>query len=92
MGFVSADKLLFASYKLAYGMAKSKELHTIAKNLTKPCAVQMACMFFGKEAKQKLQQGPFSDIVISSRIVDMSNNIVNQVIIDVKNSRTKISI
>ena len=46
-----------------------------------------------KKAKQKLQQVPLSDTVISNRISDISNDILNQIIIiDIKNSPTKISI
>ena len=52
----------------------------------------MASIVLRKEAKQKLALVPLSDNVISSRISDMSNDILNQVIIDIKNNPTKISI
>ena len=52
----------------------------------------MASIVLGKEAKQKLQQVPLSYNVILSKISDKSNDILNQVIINVKNSPTKISI
>ena len=92
MGFVPADKpLLLASYKVAYEIAKNKKPHTIAENLIKPCALEMAGIVLGKEAKQKLQQVPLSDNVISSRISDMSDDILKQVITDIKSSPTKIS-
>ena len=92
MGFVPADKLLLlASYKVVYEIAKSKKQHTIAENLIKPCALEMAGIVLGKEAKQKLQQVPFSDKAISSRISDMSDDILKQVITDIKSSPTKIS-
>ena len=92
MGFVPADKsLLLASYKVAYEIAKNKKPHTIAENLIKPCALEMAGIVLRKEAKQKLQQVPLSDNAISSRISDMSDDILKQVITDIKSSPTKIS-
>ena len=91
MGFVSADKsLLLASNKVAYEIAK--KTHIIAKKAIKLYGVKMASIVLAKKAKQKLQQGPLSDNVISSRISEMSNDIQNQAIIDIKNSPTKISI
>ena len=53
--------------------------------------MEMASIVLGKETKQKLQV-PLSDNVISSRISDKSNDILNHVIIDIKNSPTKILI
>ena len=90
---VSADKpLILAFYKVAYEIAKNKKTHTISENAIKPYAVEMASIVSGKEPKQKLQKVPLSDNVILSRISDMCNDILNQVIIDIKNSPTKISI
>ena len=92
IGFTSADKpLVLASCKVAYEIAKNKKTHTIAENAIKLWAVEMASIVLGKEAKQKLQV-PLSDNVMLSRISDKSNDILNQVIIDVKNSPTKILI
>ena len=93
MGLISADKpLLLATCKVAYEIVKNKKTHTIAKNAIKPWAVEMGSIVLGKEAKQKLQKVPLSDNVILSRISDKSNDILNQVIIDIKNSPTKILI
>ena len=92
MGFVPADKpLLLASYIVAYEIAKSKKPHTIAENFIKPCGLEIAGIVLGKEAKQKLQQVPLSDNAISSRISDVSDDILKQVIADIKSCPTKIS-
>ena len=73
-------------------LPKTKKPILLLKNAIKPYAVEMASIVLGKEAKQKLQKVPLSDNVILSRISDMCNDILNQVIIDIKNSPTKISI
>ena len=92
-GFISAEKpLLLASYKVAYEIAKQKKPHTIAESLIKPCALEMASIVLGKDAKRKLQVIPLSNNTISSRICDISYDILNQVNSDIKNSPTKISL
>ena len=49
-GFVSAGKpLLLASDHVAYNVAKSKQPHTIAEELIKPCVLQMTEDVLGKD-------------------------------------------
>ena len=92
-GFVRAEKpLLLGSYKVAYEIAKQEKPHTIAESLIKPCALEMASIVLGKDAKRKLQAVRLSDNTISSRICDISYEILNQIITDIKNSPTKISL
>ena len=52
----------------------------------------MASIVLGKDAKRKLQAVPLSDNTISSRICDIRYEILNQIITDIKNSPTKISL
>ena len=52
----------------------------------------MDSIVLGKDAKQKLQAVPLSDNTISSRICDINYDILNQIITDIKNSPTKISL
>ena len=88
--FISAEKpLLLASYKVTYEIVKQKKPHTIAESLIKPGALEMASIVLGKDAKRKLQAVSLSDNIISSRICDISYDILNQVITDIKNSPTK---
>ncbi|XP_076352731.1 protein FAM200C-like [Tachypleus tridentatus] len=92
-GFSPTEKpLLRASYEVAYQIAKSKKPHTIGEELIKPCALEMAKIVLGKEAEKKLQQVSLSNDVIHNRIIDMSVDILEQVVADIKASPVKISL
>jgi len=92
-GFISHEKpLLQASYQVAYICAKKKKPHTIAEELVKPCALEMAKIMLGTEAQQKLQQIPLSNDVIRTRISDISKDILQQVIEDIKASNVPVGI
>ena len=73
-------------------MAKSKKPHTIAEDLIKPCTLEMETIILGKEARKKFEQVPLSNNVIHNRISDLSEDILDQVISDVRASPFKISI
>ncbi|XP_076372943.1 protein FAM200C-like [Tachypleus tridentatus] len=91
-GFSPTEKpLLRASYEVAYQIAKSKKPHTIGEELIKPCALEMAKIVLGKEAEKKLQQVSLSNDVIHNRIIDMSVDILEQVVAVIKASPVKIS-
>ena len=93
LGFVSAGKpLLLASYHVAYNVAKSKKPHTIPEELIRPSASQMAEYVLGKEASKKLELVPLSNSIIQSRIQDLSLNVLDQVIAEIKASSLKISL
>ena len=51
--------------------------------------MKTASIVLGKKAKQKLKQEPLFDNLISSRISDMSNDMLNQVIIDIKTAQQR---
>ncbi|XP_076315072.1 protein FAM200C-like [Tachypleus tridentatus] len=92
-GFSPTEKpLLSASYEVAYQIAKSKKPHTIGEELIKPCALEMAKIVLRKEAEKKLQQVSLSNDVIHNRIIDMSVDILEQVVADIKASPVKISL
>ena len=67
-------------------------MHTIGKTLVKPAALQMANIMLGKAAKDKLALVPFSNDFVKSPINDISEDIFNQVVADVKASPTKFSL
>ena len=81
-----------ASYYVAYKVAKSKKPHTIAEEVIKPCAVAMAKIFLEKEASNKLKLVPLSNNVIQRRISDLSLDILDQVIADIRAGHLKIAL
>lgn len=81
-----------ASYQVAYQIAKSKKPHTVDEELIKPCALEMAKIVLGKEAEKKLQQVSLSNDVIRNRIIDMSEDILEQTVADIKASLVQISL
>ena len=70
-------------------MCQKNKPHTISEELVKPCAMEMAKSLLGVEAEQKLSLVPLSNDIITSRIRDMSEDILQQVIADVKASPIK---
>ena len=87
-GFSGTQKpMLEASYKVAYLIAKDKKPHTIGETLIKPCVLEMVELVCGKEHRKEIEKIPLSNDVIQSRISDMSLNILQQVISEMKNSQ-----
>jgi len=84
-GYTQAP-LLEASFKVAYLIAKNKKPHTIGEKLIKPCALEMVASVLGKQQRKQIAEIPLSNDVISSRILDMSADILDQVIGELKNS------
>ena len=92
-GFVLINKpVLTASYEVAYLIAKQGKPHTIGETLVKPAALKMANIMLGKAAENKLSQIPLSNDTISSRIDDMSNDILAQVVADLISSPAKFNL
>ena len=96
-GFSSPEKpILLASCEAAYQIVKSKKPHTVGEELIKPCILKIADIVLGKEAAKeaakKLQQVSLSNDVIQNRIIDMSEDILEQVIADIKASPVTISL
>jgi hypothetical protein len=73
-------------------MASFKKPHAIAENLIKPSAMEMVKTVLGPDASKKLQQIPLSNNCIRNRINYMGDDIVNQLISDIKACSTKITI
>lgn len=84
--------LLQASYHVAYLCAKKKKPHNIAEELVKPCALEIAKIVLGSEAYNKVKQISLSNDVIRSRIKAMSEDILQQIVEDIKNSPVRVSV
>ena len=72
--------MLVASYKIVYRIAKEKKPHSIAETLIKPCALEMTEIVCGSDQRRKLEGIPMSNNVVKSRIDDISENILEQVV------------
>ena len=84
------DKLILtASYEVAYLIAKQGKPHIIGETLVKPGAMQLAKIMLRKETENKLFLVPLSDDVVKSRINDIVEDILSQVVADSKASPTK---
>ncbi|XP_068230406.1 protein FAM200C-like [Palaemon carinicauda] len=93
LDFVPVEKpLLQASYEVALLCAKKKKAHTIAEELVIRCALEMVKIVLGRESEKKLKQIPLSNDIIHSRIHDMSQDVLQQVITDLKASPVRVSI
>ena len=86
-GFIKTQKLcLEASYKVAYCIAKEMKPHTIGETLVKPCALEMTELVCGTEHMKKLEAVHLSNDTINSRIIGIPNNILEQVMEELKAS------
>ncbi|XP_068240056.1 protein FAM200C-like [Palaemon carinicauda] len=91
-GFSAPRKpLLEASYKVSYMIAREKKPHKIGETLVKPCALEMAKIVLGEEAAKKLSQVSVSNDTVHQRIKDMSQDIITQVVREIKQIPAKIS-
>ena len=73
MGFTSVENPhLFALYKVAYRIAEAMKPHTLAKDVIKPCVIDMANIILGDGAARKLKQAVLSNDTVCKRINDLS--------------------
>ena len=89
-GFAPIDKpILTASYEVAYLIAKQGKPHIIGETLVKLVAMQLAKIMLEKEAENKLSFVPLSNDLVKNRINDIGEDILSQVVADLKASPTK---
>ncbi|XP_042228307.1 zinc finger BED domain-containing protein 5-like [Homarus americanus] len=77
-----------ASYEVSIEIAKKKKAYTIDETLIKPCALKMVKRVLGKASERKIQQISLSDDAVKRRISEMSDDIMKQVIQEIKSSPT----
>ena len=78
--------LLRASYKMAYQSMQVKAGHSPKKNRIKPCTIRMVELALGTEAAKKMKDVPISNDVIADGIADMSCEILDPIIQEIKDS------
>ena len=92
LGMIFVDKsLLLALYKVAYKVSKSKKSYTIAGELIKRCAIKMAANVLGQNNK-KLILVPLTNNTMQNPINEMSEDVLVEVITNIKFSSLKISL
>jgi hypothetical protein len=72
------EKVLLASYKVAYKVAKCKKPHTIAEQLILPATKDIVETLFGESYAKQLDNIPLSNDTICRRISDISADIQEQ--------------
>ena len=75
-----------ASYVVALEVAKQKKSHTIAETLIKPCMLKAVKLVLGEASEIMMRQIPLSNDTIKRRIFDMSQNVNEQVLNEIKES------
>ena len=76
-----------ASYEIALLVAKEKQSHTIAESLILPGAKILVKRVFGEQAIAKLNAVSLSDNTIKRRIEEMSDDIADQILAEIKESK-----
>lgn len=71
------NNALLASYKVAYRVAKCKELHTIIEELILPAAVVVVNITVGESAGRLPSEVPLSISTLSHRIQHMAKDLKN---------------
>jgi len=78
--------LIRASYEVTYQCIKVKASYSDTENLIKPCAIRMVQLVLGTEAAKKMKEVPQSNDVIAGRTADMSCDISDQIVQEIKDS------
>lgn len=75
-----------ASYEVALEIAKQKKPHTIGETLIKPCMLKMVKLVLGETSETKMRQISLSNNTMQRRILDMSADVKEQVLNEIKAS------
>ena len=75
---------LRASYMVSLRIAQEKKPHNIAEKLIVPCCKDIIRCVIGCNAEQKVTSVPLSNDTVHRRIVDMSDDVKQQVIAEIK--------
>ncbi|GBP84707.1 Protein ZBED8 [Eumeta japonica] len=80
------ESCLQASYKISYRIAVNKKPHTIGEDLIKPCLCDAVSLVIGEQHVAKIKQIALSNTTVQSRIAEMSSDILETVISEIKES------
>ena len=75
-----------ASYIVAYKVAQAEKPHTIVEQLLLLCAKKMVRLVVGDDAARKLDNIPMSNDTVLRRIKEITQNIKEQVVNEIKKS------
>ena len=85
MSFTAENKLavcfLYAAY---YQIAKQKKAHTIGEDLLMPVMKEVVKIIIGEKECKKLDAVYLSNNTVKRRIADMSNDVLQQIVHQVK--------
>ena len=84
---LSQKKAIAASYTVSYLIGKSKVAYSIGETLIKPAALAMVKAVCGDETSKKLTTIPLSNDTVQRRIVELSNNVKDQIVTKLKESK-----
>ena len=87
----SAD-VVAAFFEIALLVAKQKQPYTIAESLILPGAKILVKRVFGKQAVAKLNAVSLSDNTMKCRIEEMSDDIADQILAEIKESKFGLAI
>ncbi|CAL9694137.1 unnamed protein product [Knipowitschia caucasica] len=76
-----------ASYRVSKLIAQTGKPHTIGEDLILPAAKEMVNMVIGENAANKLNVISLSDNTVKRRIDDMAEDVLNQLVTRIKESR-----
>ena len=76
-----------ASYVVSLRIGREMKPHAIGERLVKSAAIDMARLMWGNNVTLKLQSVSLSNDTVKSRIADLSLNIENQVVAQIRKAR-----
>ena len=82
------SSVIEASYEVALEIAKQMKPHTIGETLIKPCTLKMVKRVLGDASERKIQQISLSNDTVKRRVNEMSDDIKEKVIQEIKSSLT----
>ena len=78
------ESIIYASYSIALLVAKNKKPYTIGEDLIKPCLIEATKLVLGEDQSKKMDQISLSNCTIKHRISEMSSDILDQVVHEIK--------